>query len=68
MRMNREVGELKSWQCAVETRCQEHNKQLGRLFDKVDDVKQAVSTNDSETAKAIGNLSGKVEMLLKKGA
>jgi len=64
IKMNREVGELKSWQNAVETRCYNHNKQLGKLFDKIDYVKDTVSATNVSASRVEGKLDA---LILDKG-
>lgn len=66
LKISADVAVLFGWKETVEERCLGHEKNVQRIFDRIDGVKDAVAKKDSETARAIGCLEGKIGTL--KGA
>jgi len=67
------LGHLEEWRVAVDRRDQlwqqdviEIKNGIATLHDRVNQVLSTVADNDSQTAKAIGRLEGRMETALKK--
>lgn len=56
-----EMAVLKAWAKTVDVRCRDRNRNMIKIFDKIEDLKTAIATRETETAKALGRIEGKLE-------
>ncbi len=63
-----QIATLVGWKDVVEKRCEERSSMIkevgdkvGRVHERIDDLVTCVGDKDSETAKAIGRLEGKLD-------
>lgn len=62
-KVDRDTAVLKAWALTIDARCKERREDMQGLYQKFDEVKDAIASNDSQTAKALGRLEGKVDSL-----
>lgn len=60
-KVDRDTAVLKAWAATIDVKCKERREDIHGLYDKFDEVKTAIASNDSETAKALGRLEGIVQ-------
>ena len=70
-KLSADIAVLKAWAKLVDKRCDDRRgdmrdlaRKIGEVHERVDDLHKCVAEKDSETAKAVGRLEGRMETLL----
>lgn len=61
IQLTADMAVLKAWAQTVDFRCKERGRDMEKIFNKIDSLKTAIGNKDTETAKALGRIEGKLD-------
>ena len=60
-----ELNRLMEWRASIDLKCIERRQDIQGIYEKVDEVKQCIANEDKATARALGEINGRLTSIFK---